>query len=497
MIQKLQRHFWAILIIAVIISVGTSYFIGINQGVWFDEGYSLIISKQSTAEMIRLTSVDVHPPLYYLLLQGWAHIFNSWDVILRLLSALLMGGAVLFGGMLSKKLFGKREALFVLPFLILCPMLLRYGFELRMYSLAALIGVAATYVLVCAVGAKNTKKRLVLYIIYALLVAAGMYTHYYMALLWMAHFVWLVWQSIKNKQPVFRSQWFMAYVISVILFIPWMPAFINQFMGGVLASVVQPMTIENLIGVLSFTFLYKPVWQLNALDSLLVVFVASAIGMSIYKAYKKLTQSAKEGYVMVLMYTIVPIAVLTIVGLIRPMYLERYMVPIIIGGFIALGVAFSKLTESKKIGYKVLALSVYAVMLVGVFNLFQVGNYSFQRLENVRTADVALSVDSTNCIDDNMAIIFADPYTYIQFDNFFDKSGCPYYFYSTESKLGGGYAILSGSDKRIDNPVVQLDKYSELYYIYYDEPKLQMPIDMTIVSSEKHGSVTVDKYVSR
>ena len=494
MMRQLQRHFWTILIISALMALSISFAIGVNQGVWFDEGYSLIIAKQSTSEMIRLTAVDVHPPLYYLLLQGWAHLFNDWGVILRLLSAIFLGGAVFFSGLLSKKLFGKRTAIITLPFIVFCPLLLRYGFELRMYSLAALIGVAATYVLVCAIGEKIDKKRFLLYTVYALLVAAGMYTHYYMALLWLAHFTWLIWRAKKNRQPIVKTPWFISYVAAVILFIPWLPSFLHQFMGGVLASVVQSMTIENLIGVVSFIFVYKPIWQLDAMSSLLILFVSFVLGTFIYRAYKRLGMRSKEGFILISMYTAVPIIILTIVGLVRPMYLERYLVPIILGGLMVIGVVVSKMTESKNMKNKLLALGVFAVMMLGVCNLAQIGNYSFQRLENVRTKQAALAIDTTDCIDSSMAIIAADPYTYVQFHNFFFSSNCPYYFYSQESKLGGGYAVLSGSKWRVSSPSDQLGGYSKIYYIYYDEPKLQMPTDLTMISRQKYGSVTVDEY---
>ncbi len=497
MMEKLQKHFILVLVTFSLAALVVSFMIGYNQGVWFDEGYSLIIAKQSTAEMIRLTSVDVHPPLYYLLLQGWANLFNDWGVVLRLLSAILLGCAVFVSGLLSRKLFNARTAIITLPFIAFCPLLLRYGFELRMYSLAALIGVAATYVLVCAVGAKSKKKQYILYLAYALLVAAGMYTHYYMALLWVAHFTWLIWQAKLSKKPIIKSPWFLAFILSIVLYIPWMPSLFHQIAGGVLASVVQPMTIQNLIGAISFVFVYKPVWQLDAIYSLIILFVLIVIGTFIYKTYKQLDKKSKVGFSLIAMYMAVPILILTIVGLVRPMYLERYLVPFIIGGLMVIGVSVAKMTEHKHAKNVILSVGIFIIMIIGVVNLAQIGNFSFQRLENVRTQQAALAVDKKDCAIEGTAIIAADPYTYVQFDNFFDRLGCQYFFYSEESKLGGGYAILSDSILRVYDPAVQLDSYQTIYYIYYSEPKLQMPADMVLSSTEKHGSVNVAKYTER
>ena len=493
MIKKLQEHFLTVLIIAALSAVAISFAIGYNQGVWFDEGYSIIIAKQSTAKMIQLTSVDVHPPLYYLLLQAWGHVLNNWGVVLRLLSSIFLGVAVFISGLLAKKLFNKRTAIITLPFVVFCPMLLRYGFEIRMYSLTALIGTAATYVLACAIGATKRRQKY-LFGIYAVLVAAGMYTHYYMALLWIGHLAWLIWDAHKNKKPILRSRWLLAYLISILLYIPWMPSFLHQFMGGVLASVVQPMTVNNLLGIISFNFVFKPVWQLDGIASLIIILACSAIVTFAIKAYKRFNDKEKAKYQFLIFSFAVPVIVLTIVGIFRPMYLERYMLPFLMGGIISVGASIAKVTERKKIKYKIMAFGIFAMMLIGVVELINVGNFSFQRLENVRTIQAANSVDTSDCVHGNTAIIAADPYTYVQFDNFFDKTGCPYYFYSDEVKLGGGYAILSGSKWRADDPAKQLEKYSKIYYIYYDQPKLVMPADTKLVSSEKYGSVTVDCY---
>jgi mannosyltransferase len=78
-----ERHFLFILIIAAILAALVSLAIGLNQSVWFDEAYSIFLAKQPVAELIRLTSIDGHPPLYYLLLKGWAAMFGFGELALR------------------------------------------------------------------------------------------------------------------------------------------------------------------------------------------------------------------------------------------------------------------------------------------------------------------------------------------------------------------------------------------------------------------------------
>ena len=56
------------------------------QPLWWDEGYSVWFAHHPLAEMMRLTALDIHPPLYYALLGGWSQLFGLEPVALRLLS---------------------------------------------------------------------------------------------------------------------------------------------------------------------------------------------------------------------------------------------------------------------------------------------------------------------------------------------------------------------------------------------------------------------------
>lgn len=79
-----------------------------NQSIWFDEAYSIMVAKQPVAQAIDLAAVDTHPPLYYLLLHVWGSIVN-WDVLgLRALSVGMYGASLLVAALLARRLFGTR-----------------------------------------------------------------------------------------------------------------------------------------------------------------------------------------------------------------------------------------------------------------------------------------------------------------------------------------------------------------------------------------------------
>ncbi len=56
------------------------------QPLWWDEGYSVFFATRDLGTMLARTAIDIHPPLYYLLLQAWIALLNTSDLALRLLS---------------------------------------------------------------------------------------------------------------------------------------------------------------------------------------------------------------------------------------------------------------------------------------------------------------------------------------------------------------------------------------------------------------------------
>jgi uncharacterized membrane protein len=482
-----ERHFVLILIIGAVVAMLVSLAVGLTQSVWFDEAYSIMVAKQPVNQLLHLTAIDTHPPLYYLLLKGWAGLFGWSELALRSLSVLALGGSLVIGGLLVRRMFGVRTALVTLPFILFAPFLLRYGFEIRMYALASFIGIAATYVLVSAVEAKTKQQMWIRYGLYALLVAVGVYTLYYTALLWIAHLVWLAWMTYREKKPMYKAPWLFALAASVLLFLPWLPTFVKQISNGALAPIAQAMTLENLLGIVSFNFVYQPVWQLNALLSLLMVFVLATLSFVTVKVFKLVPNDEKKYLLLMAFYVLIPIVILALVSLQRPMYVERYLAHIAIGGMIFVGVSVAIVTKKATVAVQAAAALLIVVLIVGVAHLVQVGNYNFQRLQKPDVAGAAALLKSC---ETGGTILAADPYVAIELAYYVPKN-CDIHFYSKDAKLGGGYAALSESPLRISDPANQLADKKTVYYVYYDQPALDMPLLLSQTGDEKFGPLTV------
>jgi mannosyltransferase len=462
-----ERHFLFILIIAAILAALVSLAIGLNQSVWFDEAYSIFLAKQPVAELIRLTSIDGHPPLYYLLLKGWAAMFGFGELALRSLNAIMMGGVIVVAGLLAKRLFGVRAALLTLPLLVVAPFMLRYGFEIRMYALAALIGIAATYVLVVARQTSNSRRQWLLYATYAVLVALGVYTLYYTALLWVAHLVWLLWVTLKDRQSLLSARWPAAFAASVILFIPWLPTFLSQLGNGALSPVVRTLTLEQLLGIVTFNFLYQPVWQPGVIGSFLILLVIITLTYFAIKAFKYASVREREYLVLLGLYVLVPVLLLMLVSLNKPMYIERYLAHLIVGGLLFIGATMAlTLTHKKSVTSWVAAGIVLAVMIGGAVHLMQIGNYNFQRSQ-LPTTKYAAEVVASDCSGDAV-VVAKDPYVAIELLYYLPH--CQVYFFSETAELSGGYAPVSNSPLHVVSPNDLIGLAERVYYIYDGEP---------------------------
>lgn len=452
-----------------------------KQSVWFDEAYSIMTAKQSVSEIIRLTSLDTHPPLYYILLHFWGNLFD-WQIgAVRILSVLGFAGTVFMIGLLIRRVIGIRPAVIASLMTASAPLLVRYGYEIRMYSLASFIGVGATY---CIVQARNAKKHQALWwALYAVLVAVGVYTLYYTVLLWLAHLVWLIYVDYKHgNRKWYSSGWLKAYIGSVVLFLPWLSTFLNQITNGALSPIGQPMNAENMLGIISFNFLYQPIWRLSMLYS--IVFVALLISLSFFvvRSFRLANKKERELLWLFSAYIGIPVLVLVLVSFFRSMYVERYLSHVAVGLMALCALSISIVTR-KKVN-RLAWLIVPVALGFGIFQVVSLGNYNFQRMSKPDIQQ--LVADIGDCHSTN--VVANDPYVAIELMASM-KPSCRVHFFSPDNDLKGGYALLNKSPLQIKTVDIT-NLTGGISYVYYDSPKLNFP-SHSITSTKQYDNLNL------
>jgi hypothetical protein len=180
---------------------------------WGDEAGELPMLHGPLAGVIHFAAIDVHPPLYYLLLFCWQKIplGIDWVAQARLLSVLF----ALLGTVALDRLWGtrfeERTRLTLLALWTLSPCLLLYARMCRSYSLQMLLAIVAA-ALLSRVAAQSTWRRTALL---ALALLAAMYTHYVAGIALFA---------TANLTLFYRRRWRTALAIDgaiAIGYLPW------------------------------------------------------------------------------------------------------------------------------------------------------------------------------------------------------------------------------------------------------------------------------------
>jgi hypothetical protein len=191
-----------------------------QQPLSWDEGWSTGLSTLSWAEIKRITALDVHPPLYYVVFKLWLSLgrHEGW---MRFLSV--------FAGVVTVPLAyatariwtrttgaGQREERvgFLAAFVTtVSPFLLYYSQVARMFSLCAALTLLAAYCLLKAVDTGRSG----FYAAFVLSSTAALYTFYYTAFVLAAVFLY----ALLMRPRRLRALLFSAAVIA-LLYVPWL-----------------------------------------------------------------------------------------------------------------------------------------------------------------------------------------------------------------------------------------------------------------------------------
>jgi hypothetical protein len=173
---------------------------------WYDENFTLILSRLPMAHMLAATAGDTHPPLYYLLVWPLGQLHAPiW--ILRIPSAMLSLAAMrIFWHILEALELRPRVRMAALVLMAIMPIQLYYAQEARMYSLLEFLVLAACLAML--------RKR---WGWFGLACALMLYTQYY-AIFYIATLGLVA--LIRNNHEEWRKI-FLAGALAGLAFLPW------------------------------------------------------------------------------------------------------------------------------------------------------------------------------------------------------------------------------------------------------------------------------------
>lgn len=193
-----------------------------SQSLWFDEVFSRNVAVMSDIPTIARDGVagDVHPPLYFMLLNVWTHFVGDSAVALRMLSALIALLALPAYYHLGRLLFDRRTGTIALLLGAISPFQIYYAQEARQYALSIMLAAWAAIGLIALIRGKRYGWPL-----YVLGAVGGLYTHYFTGLMLAAIHLWLIFYGPARRA---WRRWLSADIIIALLFVPQLFQFTHQ-----------------------------------------------------------------------------------------------------------------------------------------------------------------------------------------------------------------------------------------------------------------------------
>lgn len=224
------------------------------QSFWNDEGNSARIAERSVDLILAGAAGDIHPPGYYLLLAAWRAFAGRSEFALRGLSALAGIALLALVYRLGKQYFDEPAALCAASLAAIHPALIYYSQEARMYEWAAMFG-AGSWLLaggrfawpvaasrggrpLRAADGKWRSMFVIRHLSFAILLAAGLYTHYSFGFIIVAvniaFAIRLIQSLITNNRSQISnlksqvSNLYFPQLLALLLFSPWLPIALRQ-----------------------------------------------------------------------------------------------------------------------------------------------------------------------------------------------------------------------------------------------------------------------------
>lgn len=342
-----------------------------TQSLWRDEAFSVLVAERPLSFF--LSKLTFEPPVYYILLHFWMKIFGNSEIAVRALSLAAFALSTYVVIIWAEKLFKKHFLSWLLPLLFFFnPMLLYYAFEVRAYAWYVLFAVLSMYT--------YWEKKWLWYVISTTL---GFYTHTYFIFVPIVQL--LHWRIVAKKKAL------RPFIMSFVFMIPWLGKIVLEA-TRLRESWYYPVNFNLVKSVLGNMFLgYEGtpwyLWRYTAYLSL----VLSALFL--FALRSKTTR--RRNTLFFLMVTL-PLAVVIGLSFIKPLFVNRYLIPVTIAEVFLLAFAI----EAMRAKIFQTTFAIFCLLFTVLFNVWYPREHA--KL-NIRS-----TVMEVNMLRDNDDVVFTD-----------------------------------------------------------------------------------------
>lgn len=367
--EKTQKLFKVLILAAIFITLVVRIYNITQKNVWFDEVYSWKLAQESFLQVIALSSGDIHPPLYYIVLKIWMMVFGDTVFSIRLLSVVFSMLSLVFIYKICNLIFKDSLQTFLVIFLYaVSPLNIYYSQEARMLNLNLLLCLGSIYYFILLINNYKTRYS-VFYILYTFL---ALYTHYFASFILFTQFLIVLFEyrsKVISKEVFKKLLWKM--VIAILLFLPWIPVFISQTSKGQSWRTQQGIW-KVTVGVYDYFremfFSYYASYESNLVlysVTALTIFIILFFIYRLIKFYSSDDRKDKHLFYVSLLF-LVPLLIATIISFRQSILLSRYLsilVPLILIAKVGLYFKMKKKYLTYTIILLLIASSLYGIVL--------------------------------------------------------------------------------------------------------------------------------------
>jgi uncharacterized membrane protein len=333
---------------------------------WYDEIISVKATLQDFGHVKHMSEWDNNPPFYYYSLWVWLKIVGVSEFNARLLSVIFCALSACMLFVISKKYFNYKTALGAALIFSMHNFVYTYCYEARCYSLVVLLVLISTHLFLKLLQSNTIITAVLLGLVNFLIV----YTHYIAGMVLFFQLLLILILKRKLLKPYLISIG-TCLVFVLIRFTKKQFLLILAYEKGADNFWLKTATVDSLYTSVINLFSGTHVWAL-----LLLLFLI-ATGIAFHRR-----KSMDNSQTLALVYTFVigglSIIILFIIGLFKPLFLDRYL--LFTTPFIAIAASWLLFNNQK-----IIQLLIIPVLCLQLLSL----NFNPQKNMNYKlTADV-------------------------------------------------------------------------------------------------------------
>lgn len=348
-----------------------------------DEYFTIGLIHLPILNGIQLTAIDVHPPLYYLILKfitkilTFLHISYSTLYVSKLFSILPYFILLLVSGTKIRKEYGWLTAgIFILTIGIMSDFYIYY-ITARMYSWCLLLLLLSFLSLKGIIENDNTKSWILLTIFTIL----GAYTQYYVTIssivLYIILLIYILLKTEDNKINIKSillniknlkfKKWLLSVVVIIISYLPWISITMQKAQGVAngSGSWLQPPNFKEIIDIIISTITPSTTTLIKILAiGVLIIFLYLII--SKYKSNEKIENNYILIGIGIFLGTLIITTVISI--LFTPILYYRYFLPSTGILWFIFSILIGKIENKKKLGILLILILILGVINISTIN---------------------------------------------------------------------------------------------------------------------------------